>query len=150
MFEWKIKEYENSEKTWDWYVTVPTIFIALVIVAIFLDNILFAIFVAMAGVTLILYAHRPPRDVSVKIDKRGIVLNNNFHPMSSLSSFWIEPYEEGGVLLVRSKSTFVSLISIPIPEEIDSDNIDDFLIEFLEEEELDEPLSQKIMEYLGF
>ncbi len=149
-FEWEVPEHEQSHKTWDWYVTVPTIFISLVVVSFFFENYLFAVFVLIAGFALVFYAHRDPDILNVTIGERGVRINDSFYPFSSLTAFAFEEKEGHDLLLLRSERFFAPLITIPIPHSIDIEDVADFLLDFLDEEELFEPLSQKIMEYLGF
>ena len=88
--------------------------------------------------------------VHYKITQRGVVIGNTLYPHSSLDSFWVEEMLDEPKLLISSKKMFMPHIVIPISEEVDRDDLRDYLLDHVDEEEQNEPLSMKLMEYLGF
>jgi hypothetical protein len=52
-------------------------------------------------------------------------------------------------LLLEAKSVITPLITIPIVD-VDPDHVHDYLLDFLPEEDHMEPLSHRVMEWLGF
>lgn len=65
-------EYEYNERNPDWFWAVGIITIALSITAIILHNVLFAFVIVLSGFVLSLYAARPPKEIDVIIDEKGI------------------------------------------------------------------------------
>ena len=59
--KWETWEYEYIPKSNNWFWVVGIITIGLATASVLLDNILFAIFVALAGFTISLYASRKPK-----------------------------------------------------------------------------------------
>lgn len=145
--EWKILEYQEKSRGADWFWAVGIIAAAIAMSAIILGNILFAVFIIVAGVTLVLQVLRKPRPISVKIGENGITIEKTLYPYYSLDAFWVE--EEDDNLILKSKKALVPYIIVPIGS-IDKNRLHEYLSTFLEEKEMHESLSQKIMEYLGF
>jgi hypothetical protein len=116
------------------------------------DNILFALLILLAAFASILLAHTPARLITCEINRKGIRIEDILYPYSSLESFWV--IDEDGYdrdrILVRSKKLFQPLIMVPLGEGVEPDEIRDYLLEYMHEEELHEPISQKIMDMLGF
>ncbi|MFA5935144.1 MAG: hypothetical protein WC827_04655 [Candidatus Paceibacterota bacterium] len=147
---WKALEYKKKEKTADWYWAVIIIAISGAIIAFILHDILFAILLIIATSALLIFSTKDPQTIEVSIDKRGVVVNKDMYPFATLEAFWLDISEDDNhKVLLRSKKTFMPLIAIPL-EEYHHMDIRDLLLEFLPEIEMHEPLSQKIMEKLGF
>ncbi|MCI5108800.1 MAG: hypothetical protein MRY49_03055, partial [Candidatus Pacebacteria bacterium] len=90
-----------------------------------------------------------PETFDVYINKKGIQVNKLVFVYSSLESFNID--EAKGKLYLESKRLLSPHISIPIPEEIDTEDLQDFLLEYLDlEDDLQESFFEEVMEYLGF
>ncbi len=87
--------------------------------------------------------------MEVELNKRSIFINNKIYPFNTLKSFWVEEYGKEPLLIIQSMKPLMPYIIIPVGD-ADPDNIRDFLIKYMTEEEHFEPLSHKLMEYLGF
>ncbi len=92
---------------------------------------------------------RIPQNIEYEINQRGIIINNDLHPYTTLEAFWIELRFTEPKIILKSKKALLPYLIIPIHED-DIDEIFAVLNEFLEEKELAEPASHKVMEYLGF
>ena len=126
---WEAPEHHHVEKGNDWFFALAIIILALVIVAVLFDNVLFALLIGLAGGALgVSAAKRPAIVPSYNID---------------------EDDPRGPQLLVKSQQRFLPLIVMPIPVD-HVDDIEDILKERLEEEELVEPFLVKILELFGF
>lgn len=91
-----------------------------------------------------------PSIIPFSVSSRGIRVGERIYPYSTLEAYFIdEENPNGPQLLIRSKSLYMPLIIMPIPEEYVHD-IEDLLLARLPEEELEEPLANKILEILGF
>jgi hypothetical protein len=150
---WEAHEYVHTEKTADWYWAFGILTIACVVGAIVYGNVLFAILIFIIAAVLALFAGRHPDMTTFSVTQRGVRIGHIFHPYTSLESFAIEEYAHQPnhipKLLLRPLHHFSPLIVIPI-EGVDPDDIHDFLIQFLPEDTHLEPLSHRIMEWLGF
>jgi len=147
---WEALEHEPRENSTDWYWALGIISISVALASILIGNILFAVVILMGAVLLALHTRRDPRVVRHEINTRGIVSDRYLYPYETLESFWVEhPELPNPKLIVKSKKTFVPYIILPL-DDIDGEYIRYYLGAFLKEEPHSEPLSHKIMEYLGF
>lgn len=146
---WEAPEFIPHEKGPDWYWAVGVIAITLAVAAIMFGNILFALVILAGSLTLTLQASRDPDMISFTLDEDGVQAGDTLYPYSSLKSFWVENNPHEQKILLQSEKVWMPYIVVPIAE-IDPEEVRNFLIEYLPEEEHQEPLSQKVMEYLGF
>lgn len=151
--EWNAFEHSHKEKGSDWFWAVGIIAVAIAVLAIYFHNFLFALLILIAAFTSILVAHTKPKQLHFQITRRGIQIDEIMYSYSSLESFWVidEDVNKHDRIFLKSQKLLMPLIVIPFnSDEIDADDIRDYLLDYLDEEELEEPLLQKIMEYLGF
>ena len=146
---WQAKEYTYREKSADWYWAVGIVAVSLTITAILFGNTLFGVVIILGSATLMLYASRKPSRLSCTVDRDGVRFGKNFYPYRSLDAFWIDEGSEPNRLLLKSLKKTSPLISVPI-EKIEPNIIRAYLKDFMEEEEIHEPLSVRLMEFLGF
>jgi len=147
---WKALEYKQTDKTADWYWAVGIIAIASVVTSIIVGDGLFAIFIVIAVLTLLMFSIRKPLLVDVTIDRRGITVGSEKYPFATLEHFWVDitkPDDEK--IILKSKKMLMPIVVIPINDH-DHLAVRDLLLKFLPEQELREPASHKVMEKLGF
>ena len=147
---WQEFEYQNKERPQDWYWAVVVITIAASLASLVFVGIIFALFIFLAGGTVILFALRDPDVINVYIDSHGVVVNGKLYQFRLFDSFWVEEREEPTLIILKSEQVYSPLILIPVADEIDPDDVRELLIEYLDEEEMLVPFSRKIMEFLGF
>jgi len=147
---WKALEYKRKEKTADWYWAVIIIAISIVIISLIVRDGLFAIFIILATGTLLVFSIREPKFVDIRIDPRGFTVGNDVYPFATIHEFWVDISDKHNEkIILRSKRAVLPFIVIPIEEQHHLD-VREFLLKYLPEKELREPLAQKIMERLGF
>lgn len=147
---WEAPEHRHIEKSNDWYWALGIVAVAGACAAFILGNVLFGIVIILGTGTMILYADKTPRIIPFAVTMRGIRIDDALHPYSSLESYYIdEECPEGPQLLAKSKKTFAPILVIPIPEE-QVDNIDDLIAVQLPSEEIEEPISERLLEMFGF
>lgn len=146
---WQAPEYFHYQRSNDWFWAVGIITICISILSFIYDNALFGILVLLAAAILIFYTLREPEMVSYEINTRGIKINKELHPYITIESYWLEVRHGEPKLILKSKRNVLPFIVIPVHED-SVDDIDNVLNNFLEEKELQEPSSHKVMEYLGF
>lgn len=145
---WNTPEYRQTPKTTEWFLAAGIIVFALIAISVLLGNILFAAVIAIAAFVFLLHARRAPRTARAALTERGIAFGSLFYEYEDLASFWVETRDDAPRIILKQKKLLSLLTAIPI-EEVHPNIVRATLIEFLPEEELHEPLSQKIMEYLG-
>ncbi len=147
---WVAFEYKRKEKTADWYWAVILISLVIVVASIIMHNVLFAILIIISTVILMSFSVVAPKTVEISVNQKGVTVGKEMYPFATLEHFWIESTdEENQKILLKSKKLIMPLIVIPLEEHHHLD-VREFLLQYLKEVEMHEPLSQKIMERLGF
>ncbi len=149
---WEALEYEHREKSRDWYWAIGVISISMATIAAMLGNYVFAIVILVSGFALGVSSSRKPNLVQFELKKTGIAIDGKFTPYGSLKSFWVENnIHHDGVskLIFKQRHGNAHLIVIPI-EDVHPEDVRDYLLDMILEEEMNEPLSQRIAEYFGF
>lgn len=149
---WETVDHIKEEKSSDWFWILGIVTISIAVLAIFFGNILLALLILLAAVAAILLAHSVPRILEYEISRKGIRAGDTIYSFASLESFWVideDGYDRDRILLKSSKM-LMPLIIIPLGESVDPEEIREYLLEYLDEEEMYEPLSEQIMTWLGF
>ena len=147
---WHALEYKKTDKTVDWYWAVVIIALSMAVISFILGNGLFSIFIIIATFILVTLSSRDPEHFEVIVDKRGFTVGRDKYPFANIEDFWVDISEnDSPKVLLKSKKLASPLIVIPI-EEYNHLYVRDFLLQYLPEKEMHEPLSQKVMEKLGF
>ncbi|MFA6340864.1 MAG: hypothetical protein WCX27_01310 [Candidatus Paceibacterota bacterium] len=147
---WKAFEYKQKEKTADWYWAVIIIALSIVVISFMLHDGLFAILMIIGVTILLFFSSKEPRVIEISIDPRGIVVGKDKYPFATLEDFWVDiSDDENHKILLRSKKHMIPLIVVPL-EEYHHLDVRDVLLQYLPEKEIQEPVSRKIMEKLGF
>ena len=147
---WKAPEYEYRVRSSDWYWAVWIIVISLAIISILFNDLLLAILIVLGVFTLTMMSKRQPRTIEYAVSNEGFRVGKRLYRHDELESFWIA--EQDGMptrLLIKSKKVFVPLITAFV-ENADPADIRSALLKYLYEERMDEPLSQKLLEWFGF
>lgn len=147
---WEAPEHNHTEKGGDWFFAFTIIFIAIVLAAILLGNTLFALLMAVAGLTLAISVSKRPAVVPFAVTVRGIRVDDELFPFSTLEAYYIdEEGPRGPQLIVRSNRRFMPLLILPLPPDY-IDDVEDILRDRLPEEHLEESLFIKVLEIFGF
>lgn len=146
---WEAPEYEFVERDTEWFVALGIIGVSAAAAAFLLKNQIFGLLLIIATATVMLFAKRPPKKVHFQLNEQGVKMEQKTYLFSDINAYWVEAYtENAGRLLLRSANRFTPLIIIPI-ENISPETIANTLRTILPEEELSEPLLEKILHYLG-
>lgn len=148
--EWKAPAYNFEEKHPDWFWAVGIVTAGIAIASIILGDILFAILVLCAGGALLLMSMKKSPIVIYRINESGVRIHNKLYPYSTLESFGFPDEEVDHQLLLKSKKLFSPLIALPLPHDVNLDEVRAELLPYLPEDDHEEPATQKVMEYLGF
>lgn len=147
--EWHSPEHHFDRKRNDWYWILGIIVLAAAVLAFYFGNFLFGVFILIAGVTLGMVSYKETRVIPVKMTLKGIVSGRYLHPWASYRSFWIEDeHIHGARILMRPVNSFLPLTIIPINEEVDLNDVQDILLEFLDEEFLRESAIHRLFDKL--
>ncbi len=152
---WSALEYEEKERSRDWFWALGIIVVTSSIAAIIFENYFFAALLVLAGALLWFFAIKKPELVEYELNKKGLKIGSRVYPYENIKSFWVQLDTSGEtnlkpVLFIHSERAFMPVLSIPIDENI-ATKIHSLLLEKeIEEVEMKEHFSDKIMEILGF
>ena len=148
--EWDAHEYEHKERSDDWFWAVGIISLSVAIASVIFGNIIFGILVIVSVFALALFINRPPENIHIVVDERGITRGKIHYPYSTLESYWVDLDHPHHKILLRSQKLLMPLIIIPLNNEVNLENLEETLARFLKEEFHSLPFVEKILEYLGF
>lgn len=149
--EWSAPEYSHKERNNDWFWTIGLITIIGCVIAIWLHNYIFAIFIFISGGCLIMFTMRPPQEVTFTIETKGLTLGRDFHTWKSIKSFNIKNNERDfyAKLLIETSKHILPIYTIPLPKE-KVNEVKETLLKIIPRSELNESQSMLFMEKLGF
>lgn len=88
--QWQAPEYLQDRRSPWWFVGFWLIVILFMAIAILLiKSWSFAILIPAMAAALMIYSHRPPRQVVYVLSAKGIYINDKLHPMSEFKSFGV-------------------------------------------------------------
>lgn len=154
---WQAPEYEHYFKDVSWYWLSLSISIILAAIALWRNNFLFAVFVAVAWLTAVNFANRPPDIWKFRIDKKGIGIElleggmaEKIYPYDEIAGFDIHSaagsYRE---LILKFKSKLSPYLKLNINPE-DEEKIEKFLAEFIPKEKYPESLADSMLKLVRF
>ena len=147
---WEAPQHHHVEKGNDWFFALAIIVLAFIVVAILLNNVMFALVMGLAGGVLAMSAAKRPSIVPYSISVRGIKVEDELFPYTRLRSYHIDEEDHRGPqLLVLTERKSVPMLVLPLPVD-HIDDIEAILSERLPEEFIQEPLGLKILELFGF
>ncbi len=149
---WQAHEYFHQEKSTDWYWGLGIISITAAVLAIIFGNTLFALVIVLFAFAAGMQAHREPKLVRIELTHRGIIINHTLYPYATLESFWISEqhiHKPDPKILIKSKKALMPFIHLPV-EEVNIEDVRDYLLIYMREEELEESFLEKLLEYFGF
>jgi hypothetical protein len=152
---WSALEYEEKERSQDWFWALGIIVITSSIAAIIFENYFFAVLLVLSGVLLGFFAIKKPDIVTYELNPKGLIIRNRLYPYEKIKSFWIQIDIQGEtdlrpIFFIHSERAFMPILSIPIDETIAGDIHSIMLSKNIPEVEMKEHASEKIMEVLGF
>lgn len=147
---WNAPEHTHTDKGNDWFWALGIIAVSGAVVALLFKNFLFALLIVIGAFTMALLAARPPRTLQFTLTERGILIDDALYPYQMLVAFWIQEHQDDHPLLIVDSRRFLTPhLLIPL-DDVDPEEIREYLLEHLKEEELSEPFGQRFAEFFGF
>jgi hypothetical protein len=150
--KWQAHEYFHQEKSGDWYWGLGIVAITFAVLAIIFTNTLFALVIVLFAFAAAMQAHREPRLIDFELTPRGVVIDHILYPYTTLESFSMADqhlHKPDPKALIKSKKLFMPFLHMPI-EQVDDEDVRNYLLQHIHEEELHESFLEKILEYFGF
>lgn len=150
---WSAPEYEFREKTPVWYWTSIVIAILCIIYAVWNSNYLFAVFVVIAEVLIIIWGNEPARMVNFSLSPKGLSIDRKkTHPLSAIDHFSVEDLDhaEWPNLVFHFKKTFHIGFKVHAPRAQLAEIRELLLAAGVRQQEREETLVEILEEFLGF
>ena len=147
---WEIEEYNHRDKGPDWFWALGIVAIAGAAIAFVSHDPFFGVLIILSALILGYYAYREPAVIQVAINEDGIMIRDYLYPFTTIKGFAVDENVLGNHLLIETSRSFSPVISIALPETLDTDGLFDLLQAKIPEKPLKEQLSHRIMEHLGF
>ena len=146
---WSAPEYEERERSSDWFWALGIIAVTAALTAIIYRNYFFAILILLSGGLLYMFAHKSPEWIDYELTEKGLRIKARLYLYENIFSFWVQRGEKP-LLFVKTERFFIPIISIPINADLAPEIREKFLEKDVPEEEMVEHVSEKIMDFLGF
>jgi len=142
-FSWNFYEFENYQRSTAWFIWAAIIFVGLMIFSIVSRNLLFALFIILTALVL-LVLNRNNRSIDCKITEDGIIVGNKFHDYKQLKNFYIIYQPPVKKLYFDFKNLLAPRIPIDLQNQ-DPVKIREILLKYLDEDltKENEPLSDQ-------
>ncbi|MDP3052745.1 MAG: hypothetical protein Q8N22_02170 [bacterium] len=149
---WQAPAFKYYHKDVSWYWMSFIIAILLMAFAILQKNFLFAVFIFLAEISVLILARRQPELLKFKIDDKGVTVIDKTYQFNDLEKFCLRPdmedknFEE---LILKRKTHFNPYLKIFIDIKVSS-QVRDILSQKLTEEEYEDSLIESIFKWLRF
>lgn len=116
-YQWQAQEYAFEEKGPDWYWALGVIAIAGAVASVIFGNIILALVIVAAAITLGLQAARAPQTHTFSITNEGVVVDQALHPYEEMLHFSVLEYADESIppsLSIKTKRLLAPHLLIPI------------------------------------
>lgn len=150
-FSWMVPEFEVKERRRNWHWIAGIIALLLVILSIIMSNYLLGFLIVLGAFIGYQLLHAEPLDLNVEISEHGIKYHNELLRYESISAFWIsQNMNQKPVLILATDRSLSPKISILIPVGISIRDLREYLVEYIEEQEIQESFTDRFIEWVGF
>jgi len=146
--KWSTMEYEEKERSTDWYWALGIIVVASSIASIIFHNYFFAILLILGGGCFIMFSIKKPEVINFEMNDKGIQINHSLYEYNNIRSFFVRDGEKPALFL-KTKKVYTPFISASINSVSVESIRNNFLEKNVPEEEMKENLAEKLMERLG-
>lgn len=146
---WTAYEHSHTDKGSDWFWAFGIVAVSCAIVAVLFKNFLFALLILIGAFTLSLLSSRTPEKRTFALTPRGVMIDDALYPYEMLAAFWIHDRDTDHAQLIIDARRFMTPHIISSLEDVDTEAVHEYLLAHLPEEEIFEPLGQRILEKFG-
>ena len=146
---WQAYEHEHIERGNDWFWALGIAAVCIAAISALFGNLLFAILILVAAVTLALLARTPPTLIEFELSNRGIRVGGTMHRYEEIIAFWVEDHDaDPPVLLIDTVKWLSPNLVIPLPN-VNPNTVREYLLEHVEETPMRETAAHKVLEFFG-
>ncbi len=145
---WSALEYEERERSADWFWALGIIVITSFLTALIYSNYFFAILILLSGTLLYVFSKKSPEWINYEITRKGLLIKSQLYPYQNIKSFYIQKNNKP-MLFIKIERFYMPIISIPIEHNMINEIHEIFMLQNIIEEEMREHPSEKIIETFG-
>ena len=125
--------------------------IGAIILCFYFGNILFGIIIILFATISVLNANKKPSIFEFEINRQGVIVGRTLYPYSNLETFWVQDTEFDDLIIFRTRKSIQPYLILPFDSmTTESEKIRDYLLDYIDEEKMEEPFHHKLMEFFGF
>ena len=152
---WSALEYEDKDRSQDWFWALGIIVVTGSIASMIFGNYFFSALLILSGLLLGFFAIKKPDTITYELNQKGLKILDRLYPYENIKSFWVqinshEEIDVKPILFLHTERVFMPILTIPIDENLAQDIHSLLLSQNINEIEMKEHPSDKIMEVLGF
>lgn len=149
--EWEAPEYIVYKKTTVWYIGFGVFLALLLFSAFVMQSFLTGVIFFLSGVLIYFHSERPPKVISYDIRTTGIKIGTRVYLYRELAGFNIVERGTDIYLLLKSKRLLMPLIHLPLPENINHEEVIEVIANHLPQDtDFVEPLADVLAHWVGF
>lgn len=123
--QWRAIEYLQHTKSAMWYVVFAVVVVALMAIAIFvMQAVTFALLLPVMAGALMVYSHRPPRELSYVLSEKGLYINDQLHPIEEFKGFGVMQHEALNSLVLIPVKRFRPSLTVFFPTDVGEQIVD--------------------------
>lgn len=123
--KWQAMEYVQYAKQPLWYVGFGVVVVILMVFAVWLMQAwTFAVLILVMAVALLLYSHRPPRELNYILSEKGLYINDQLHPIGDFKAFGVMQGGESPSFMLIPIKRFRPGLSVYFPTEVGERAVD--------------------------
>lgn len=146
---WTTLEFEEKDRHPDWIWYAGLIFALSATVSFFYKNIFFGIFLVIAGALVIMFSMRKPKHISIVLDEKEIIIDEERIDYERVKQFWIDETEKPDKLLLLVKGAFIPMVVLPLSG-IEAETVRTKMKLHTQEVRMRESMGVKIADRFGF
>lgn len=121
---WKAIEYSQHDKGPLWYVGFVVVVLGLVTIAVFAQAWTFIALILVMSIALMVYSHRPPRELQYVWSGKGLYINEQLHPMGEFKAFGVIQDDQHNQLMFIPVKRFRPGLAVYFPSEVGEELVD--------------------------
>lgn len=149
LIAWSAPEYEHPDRHPHWWLWPGSVALALALLGILIHSYFFVAFITLAFAVVLMYGHRPPREINFRVTREGIFVERTLHRFGDITSFCIfdavAPYE----LSLETDRITSPYLRVPLGD-LHPNKIRVVLSDYLPEEKHKEFMSDHFARAIGF
>ncbi len=152
MIEWRAEEFEYRAKDASWYWLSIMIAVVLLTIAIWQKNLLFAFFVLVAEVLMLVWGSQVPETLDFSLGKEKLRIGNRKeYSLREITEYSrMDPERDPVSFIFVFRNHFRPAVRIPVPQEKQEEVREHFREASVKEVEHEHTLIDTLEDFLGF